>query len=629
MGGRDLDGQYLPLPVDQPLAVPGQVGGGIGAQRGQVPRARTAPVARRESSAGARWGRGPAPPCWRAGAPTCHDPRVPPVPERILMGPGPSNPYPEVAAAMVRPVLGHLDPAFLAVLDETCDRLRTVFGTANALTLPLSGTGSAGMEASFVNWVRPGDTVVVGVNGLFGERMCEVAGRHGAEVVRVEAPWGQPLDPDAVLAAHPAPSMIAVVHAETSTGVRNEVAPLGQGKGDALLVVDTVTSLGGIPVASTNGRSTSPTAAPRSAWGFPRASHPSPSPIAPGPAWSSGPPAGTSTSTCCPLRRGRGRRPGLPPHRAGHHDRRPCTPGSARCSRRASPAAYARHAACAEQLARGLEQLGLERFAGAGSRLPQLTTVTVPEALPAGMDEAGVPAGPAGRLRHRDRSRGRPAGRPGVAHRLHGPHGTAGQRPGPARGHGRGPGPVRADGPHGAGAAAGAGGPPGVAAHADRRRLRRLVRGAEPLPGLAGAVGAASQGGARCRPRTAAASPPAAPSGTARASWAPATGSGSLSAGDSPGRSPSRPSSGAPSRAGTSATGSTGIWPARGWCPRRWWSCCTWPSRPSACTGSRSRSSPATAPACGWWRSWGSAWRGWPSASWRSTASGRTTPGSP
>ena len=151
--------------------------------------------------------------------------------------------------ALAGPVLGHLDPQFLALLDSTNDRLRQVFGTSNALTLPVSGTGSAGMEASFVNFVHPGDPVVVGVNGVFGERMCEVAFRHGAEVVRVDAEWGEPIDPDSLLAAHPAPALIAVVHAETSTGVRNDIAPLGRGKGEALLLVDMVTSLGGIEVA--------------------------------------------------------------------------------------------------------------------------------------------------------------------------------------------------------------------------------------------------------------------------------------------------------------------------------------------------------------------------------------------
>ncbi|TMM11831.1 MAG: alanine--glyoxylate aminotransferase family protein, partial [Actinobacteria bacterium] len=112
-----------------------------------------------------------------------------PLSERILMGPGPSNPYPEVTAALARPLLGHLDPEFLSVLDEVCDRLRAVFRTGNALTLPISGTGSAGMEAAFVNLVEPGDPVVIGVNGLFGERMCDVAGRCGAEVTRVDAAW--------------------------------------------------------------------------------------------------------------------------------------------------------------------------------------------------------------------------------------------------------------------------------------------------------------------------------------------------------------------------------------------------------------------------------------------------------
>src|SRR3954471_13857025 len=98
-----------------------------------------------------------------------------PVRERVLMGPGPSNPYPEVLAALGRPVLGHLDPDFLDLLDQTCDRLPLVFRTATPLTLPISGTGSAGMEAAFVNLLGPGDVVVVGVNGVFGERMCDVA----------------------------------------------------------------------------------------------------------------------------------------------------------------------------------------------------------------------------------------------------------------------------------------------------------------------------------------------------------------------------------------------------------------------------------------------------------------------
>src|SRR3954453_10917694 len=155
---------------------------------------------------------------------------------RTLLGPGPSNPYPEATVALGQPLLGHLDPVFLGILDETSDRLRQLFGTTNRRTLPLSATGSAGMEAAFVNLVGAGDVVVVAVNGLFGQRMVDVAARCGAEVVAVEHEWGAPVDPDRVLAAHPSPKLIAAVHAETSTGVRSDLVPLAEGKGDALLL---------------------------------------------------------------------------------------------------------------------------------------------------------------------------------------------------------------------------------------------------------------------------------------------------------------------------------------------------------------------------------------------------------
>ena len=175
-----------------------------------------------------------------------------PITDRLLLGPGPSNPYPEATAALARPLLGHMDPEFLAILDETMARLRTVFRTENSLTLPISGTGSAGMEACFVNLLEPGDTAIVGANGVFGDRMCEVARRTGADVVRVEERWGLPLDPQRLLDAqreHPDARVVAVVHAETSTGVENDIAPLrALHDTDTLLIVDTVTSLGGIPV---------------------------------------------------------------------------------------------------------------------------------------------------------------------------------------------------------------------------------------------------------------------------------------------------------------------------------------------------------------------------------------------
>src|SRR3954452_9667258 len=175
-----------------------------------------------------------------------------PVTDRLLLGPGPSNPYPEAVGAVGRPMLGHMDPEIHGITDDTMARLRTVFRTANALTVPVSGTGSAGMETCFVNLLEAGDTVIVGVNGVFGERMCEVARRCGADVVRVDEEWGLPLDPQRLLDAHrehPEARVLAVVHAETSTGVENDIAPLAAlREAETLVLVDTVTSLGGIPV---------------------------------------------------------------------------------------------------------------------------------------------------------------------------------------------------------------------------------------------------------------------------------------------------------------------------------------------------------------------------------------------
>jgi alanine-glyoxylate transaminase/serine-glyoxylate transaminase/serine-pyruvate transaminase len=169
--------------------------------------------------------------------------------DRLLLGPGPSNPYPEAVQALGRPVIGHLDPEYLALVAEISDRLRAVFDTANELTLPVSGTGSAGMEACLASLLQPGEKAVVGVNGYFGERLCEVAARGGAEVVRVQAPWGRALDPADLLAAqraNPDARLLAVVAAETSTGVRNDIAPLAAlAETDTLLLVDAVTALGG------------------------------------------------------------------------------------------------------------------------------------------------------------------------------------------------------------------------------------------------------------------------------------------------------------------------------------------------------------------------------------------------
>lgn len=169
--------------------------------------------------------------------------------ERLLLGPGPSNPYPEVYEAFTRPVIGHLDPVFLGLLDETQDMLRQVFRTENQLTLPISATGSAGMEACVVNLVEPGDKVIIAVNGVFGGRMCEVAERAGAQVIRLDYEWGKAWDPDQVIETqerNPDARFVGVVHAETSTGVVSDVAALRTLQDtDTMLLVDCVTSLGG------------------------------------------------------------------------------------------------------------------------------------------------------------------------------------------------------------------------------------------------------------------------------------------------------------------------------------------------------------------------------------------------
>ncbi len=323
--------------------------------------------------------------------------------ERTLLGPGPSNPYPEATSALAAPLLGHLDPTFLGILDETCDRLRTVFGTANPRTLPLSGTGSAGMEAAFVNTVRPGDVVVVAANGQFGERMIDVATRCGAQVVPVRFPWGTPVVVDDVLAAHPAPAVVAVVHAETSTGVRNDVAALGaavRARTDALLLADCVTSLAGIEVQLDD-------------WGVDLAY--------------------AGTQKCL------GVAPGLAPFSIGERawSRRVIDPrswyldlgmigdyvgaggGAGRKYHHTAPVAMvaslhaalgrileegldavqARHRECGAALQDGLVKMGLDLFAQEGSRLPELTTVRVPDGVDGArvrrrlLDEYGIEIG--------------------------------------------------------------------------------------------------------------------------------------------------------------------------------------------------------------------------------------------
>ena len=306
------------------------------------------------------------------------------LPERLLLGPGPSNAHPSVLEAMSRPLIGHLDPEFIALLDRLKVGLRTLFGTTNAMTLPLSATGSAGMEASLVNLLERGDPVVVGVNGVFGGRMAEVARRAGADVTIVEAAWGTSLDPsqmsDAISRVRP--RVVAFVHAETSTGVCQPVEPIVQiaREADAMVVLDCVTSLAGRPVEL-------------DAWGIDAAY------------------SGSQKCLSCP--------PGLSPvsysDRAIEHVQNRKTPvqswfldlsllagyyqGAKRVYHHTAPitatyglaagvdrvleegleARYERHTRAATRLIEGLEPLGFDCLVEPADRLPMLTSVRLPE----------------------------------------------------------------------------------------------------------------------------------------------------------------------------------------------------------------------------------------------------------
>ncbi|MGH3905956.1 MAG: pyridoxal-phosphate-dependent aminotransferase family protein, partial [Pseudonocardiaceae bacterium] len=306
--------------------------------------------------------------------------------DRLLLGPGPSNPYPEAVEALGRPVLGHLDPEFLSLVAETGDRLRSVFGTRNRLTLPVSGTGSAGMEACLASLLEPGELAIIGVNGYFGERLCEVARRAGAQVQAVHAKWGRAVDPEALLDAQrraPHARLVAVVHAETSTGVRNQIAPLSELQGtDTLLLVDTVTSLGGIPVEV-------------DAWGVDACYSATQKCL--------GAPSGIAPVTLSDraVQRIRDRDhpvgsfyldlvllsdyyQGEPPryhHTASSTLISAMHAGLGRLLAEGLPAVWERHARIGEQLQTALPDLGFELLAEQGHRLPQLTAARLPEGM--------------------------------------------------------------------------------------------------------------------------------------------------------------------------------------------------------------------------------------------------------
>lgn len=307
--------------------------------------------------------------------------------DRHLFGPGPCNPYPEAHLALSLPLLGHLDPAFINAMDATSNMLRKVWGTQNSRTLPLSATGSAGMEAAFVNLVHPGDTVVVAVNGLFGERMAEVASRHGAKVITVDHEYGTPVDVERVIAAHPDPQIIAAVHAETSTGVVSDIQALGANKGDALLLIDCVTSIGGMEMNLDDWGVDIAYAGSQKCLG-----------VAPGLA------PFTISDRAFQRRVDKpanwyldlnllgGYASGEPGGKRTYHHTAPTgmvvslKAGLERIFSEGLESVYARHASAGKALQDGLEELGLTLFAQAGSRLPQLTAVEVPQ----GVDSAAI-----------------------------------------------------------------------------------------------------------------------------------------------------------------------------------------------------------------------------------------------
>ncbi|MFQ5878977.1 MAG: pyridoxal-phosphate-dependent aminotransferase family protein [Dehalococcoidia bacterium] len=312
-------------------------------------------------------------------------------PPRILLGPGPANVDPRVLRAMIAPILGHLDPDFIQIMDETQDMLRLVFDTSNDLTIPASGTGTAGMEASLCNLLEPGDTAIVCINGYFGGRLADMASRYGAQVVTVEAEWGDIIPSEqveAALRAHPKTKLVAIVHGETSTGVYQPLEEISRlvHRYDALFLVDTVTTLGGCQVAV-------------DAWGIDACYSASQKCL--------GCPPGLAPLTFGPRAvEAMHRRKTKPPNlyldlsmlenywgggRIYHHTA-PITmiyalhEGLRVLAEEGLEGGFARHRRNSAALQAGLEAMGLALHARQGYRLPPLTTVRIPP----GVDDARV-----------------------------------------------------------------------------------------------------------------------------------------------------------------------------------------------------------------------------------------------
>ncbi len=311
---------------------------------------------------------------------------------RILLGPGPSTVSPRVLEATGRAPIGYLDPELFEQLDLIRGNLRILFGTANPFTIPLTGTGMAGMECCLSNLIEPGDRVVIGVNGFFGARMVEIARRLHAEVTQVDAEWGRPLEPEmfaGALRSGPRAKLVACVHAETSTGVETPIGPIGDlaHAHGALFLADTVTSLGGLPVDLDRSNVDVAYSATQKCVGAPpglspitvsdRALATVPSRVQPVTSW----------YYDWSLLRGYYD----PPH--GYHHTVPVNLyfglGTAleEILKEGLDERYARHRTVSAQLVEGLLELGIEPLVAPESRLPTLTTVHIP---PTVTDEAAV-----------------------------------------------------------------------------------------------------------------------------------------------------------------------------------------------------------------------------------------------
>ena len=311
---------------------------------------------------------------------------APAVPPRILLGPGPSNANPRVLQAMSGPMIGYLDADFMKVLDEVSDLLRRVFRTEEALTMALSGTGSAGMEAGLNSLLEPDDTAIMCVCGFFGQRMVEMAGRVGANVVLLQSEWGMPFPPDMLeeeLSKHSSVKLVTAVHAETSTGV---LQPLEELSGlarehDALFMVDAVTSLGGSDVDVDSTGMDYCYSATQKCLGCP----PGLSPVA-------------MSARALETVRGRGRKPAswyldlalIANYWGDEHTYHHTAPVSNIVGLREGlrvileeglDARIERHRRNSAALRAGLEALGLELVVREGFRLDQITPVWIPEGI--------------------------------------------------------------------------------------------------------------------------------------------------------------------------------------------------------------------------------------------------------